>query len=107
MTRYFMQLRGGAKEILDPEGCEFSSLSALREGVLLTAQDILAADVRLGFLDLRLRIDAEAENGEIVHTLHLKNALEIIPSDRSANPRLIHPSWLFQSSEKAPPDRRD
>ena len=102
MARYFMQLRVGAEEILDPEGCEFSSLAALREAVLFTARDLLTTDVRLGLMDFRLRIDAEDESGEIVHTLHLKNAVEIITSDRSATRRLIHPSWLLSSKEQGP-----
>lgn len=100
MARYFMQLRGGTEELLDPEGGEFSSLAALREAVLFTARDLLTTDVRVGLMDFRLRIDAEDVSGEIVHTLHLKNAVEVVTSDRCATRRLIHPSWLTRSKEQ-------
>ena len=78
MARYFMQLRGGAEDVLDPDGSEFATLAALREAVLFTARDLIASDVRLGLMDLRLRIDAEDEDGVIVHTLRLKHAVNIV-----------------------------
>ena len=78
MARYFMQLRGGSDEVLDRDGMECASLAALREMVLFTARDLIATDVRLGLVDFRLRIDAEDERGDIVHTLHLKQAVNIV-----------------------------
>lgn len=80
MARYFMQLRGGFEELLDPDGSEFPDLAAVRDAVLLTARDLIATDVRLGLMDFRLRIDAEDEGGAIVHTLRLKHAVKIITS---------------------------
>lgn len=78
MARYFMQLRGGMNELLDPDGLEFSNLASLRDAVVFTARDLLTTDVRLGLMDFRLRIDAEDESGVIVHTLPLKDAVNII-----------------------------
>ena len=78
MARYFMQLRGGIEELLDPDGSEFPSFAALQDAVLCTARDLLATDIRLGFIDFRFHIDAEDESGVIVHTLRLKHALHII-----------------------------
>ena len=81
MARYFMHLRDGTDELLDPEGREFQSLAALRNAVLFTARDLLMGDMRNGIIDLRFRIDAEDEGGKIVHTMPFKHALNIIPED--------------------------
>ena len=79
MARYFMHLRDGTEELLDPEGLEFPCLEALRDAVLVAARDLLTGDVRNGILDLRFRIDAEDEGGAIVYTLPFKHAVNIIP----------------------------
>ena len=79
MARYYMHLRDGTEELLDPEGREFPNLSALRDAVLFTARDLLMGDVRDGLLDLRFRIDAEDDAGSIVYTLPFSHAVNIIP----------------------------
>lgn len=81
MARYFMHLRDGTNELLDPEGREFPTLEALRNEVLYTARDLLAGDVRNGLVDFRFRIDVHDEAGEIVYSLPFKHALSIIPED--------------------------
>jgi len=83
MARYFMHLRDGTEELLDPEGKEFPNLAALRDAVLFTARDLLSGDVRDGVLDLRFRIDAQDESGAIVHTLPFKHAVNVIPEGRA------------------------
>jgi hypothetical protein len=80
MARYFMHLRDSTDELLDPEGAEFGTLDLLRTAVLVTARDLLKGDVDLGVIDLRFRIDAEDEEGEIVHTLPFSTAVNIIPA---------------------------
>jgi hypothetical protein len=79
MSRYFLHLRDGTEQLLDPEGQEFASLDAMRKFVLFSARDLLTGDVRSGILDLRFRIDAEDEQGTIVYTLPFKHALNVIP----------------------------
>ena len=79
MTKYFMNLRDGTEELLDPEGLEYDSLDALRKAVLATVRDLMSSDVRDGLIDLRFRIDAEDAEGVIVYTLPFKHALNIIP----------------------------
>jgi hypothetical protein len=74
-----MHLRDGTEELLDPEGREFSNLAALRVAVLFAARDLLVGDVRNGVMDLRFRIDAEDERGNIVHTMPFQHAVSIIP----------------------------
>ena len=78
MAHYFMHLRDGAQELLDPEGREFPTLEALRAAVLFTARDLVTGDVRNGFIDLRHRIDAHDDGGAIVHSLGFKHAVNII-----------------------------
>ena len=78
MARYYLQLRGGADDVLDPDGSDFPSLVALREAVFMAARDVLTNDVRRGVIDLRLRIDAEDERGKVVHSLPLRLAVDII-----------------------------
>ncbi len=79
MTRYFMNLRDGTEELLDPEGVEYETLDALRKAVLVTARDLMCGDMVAGILDFRFRIDAEDEAGAIVYTLAFKHAVNIIP----------------------------
>ena len=79
MTRYFMNLRDGTEELLDPDGLEFVSLDELRKAVLATARDLMCGDMVAGVLDFRFRIDAEDGAGVIVYTLPFKHAVNIIP----------------------------
>jgi hypothetical protein len=79
MSRYFMHLRDGTEELLDPEGIEYDSLDQLRSAVLVAVRDLMAGDMRKGVLDLRFRIDAEDAQGTIVYTLPFKHAVAIIP----------------------------
>ena len=79
MARYFMNLRDGTEELLDPEGTEHASLERVRAAVLKEARELMSADARGGVIDLRFRIDAEDGNGVIVYTLPFKHALSIIP----------------------------
>jgi len=84
MPRYFLHLRDGTEELLDPEGSELDSLEALRKSVLVTVRDLMAGDMRQGVLDLRFRIDAEDPDGVIVYTLPFKHAVNIIPDSAPA-----------------------
>ena len=79
MARYFMNLRDGTEELLDPEGVDCDSLDALRKAVLAAVRDLMSGDVRGGLIDLRFRIDAEDADGVIVYTLPFKHAVNIIP----------------------------
>ena len=79
MARYFMNLRDGTEELLDPEGVDCDSLEALRKAVLAAVRDLMSGDVKGGLIDLRFRIDAEDADGVIVYTLPFKHAVNIIP----------------------------
>jgi hypothetical protein len=79
MARYYMHLRDGTEQLLDPEGLEYPSVEALRKAVLVAARDLMTGDIRDGVLDFRFRIDAEDESGAIIYSLPFKHAVSIIP----------------------------
>ena len=79
MARYYMHLRDGTEQILDPEGLEFVSLEAMRKATLIAARDLMTGDIREGVIDFRFRIDVETVTGEIIYSLPFKHALNIIP----------------------------
>jgi hypothetical protein len=77
MPRYFLHQRDGVDEILDPDGTQFETLDELRRSVLAGARDLMSADVKQGKLDLRYRIDAENEAGQLVLSIPFKEAVSI------------------------------
>jgi hypothetical protein len=79
VARFYMHLRDSTEQILDPEGLEFGTFDALRRAVLVSARDLIKGDVDNGLINFSFRIDAENEQGEIVHTLPFKQAVSIIP----------------------------
>ena len=79
MALYFMHLRDGTDELLDPDGREFDDVESLKKAVLFSARDLIAGDIRDGVVDFRCRIDAEDEVGTIVYTLAFRHAFNIIP----------------------------
>jgi hypothetical protein len=79
MARYFLHLRDGSDELLDPEGQEYADMDALRAAVVRNARDTIAGDVQHGVVDFRFRIDAESEGGQVVYSLPFKHAVNIIP----------------------------
>jgi hypothetical protein len=79
VTRYFLHLRDGSDEVLDPEGVQFRDMDSLRLAVMKNARDTIAGDVQNGLVDLRYRIDAENEAGQVVYSLPFKHAVNVIP----------------------------
>jgi hypothetical protein len=77
MARYFLHLRDGSDETLDPEGVEYASLDALRDAAMKTARDIMCGDVARGVINLQFRIDAERADGTLVYSLPFRDAVTI------------------------------
>lgn len=48
MARYYMHLRDGTEQILDPDGLDYPSVDALRKAVLIAARDLMTGDIREG-----------------------------------------------------------
>jgi hypothetical protein len=81
VARYYMQLRDGTEQMLDPEGIEYADIDELRKKVLIAVRDLISGDVQGGLIDLRFRIDAEDREGVIVYTLGFAEAVRIVPDD--------------------------
>ena len=79
MALYFLHLRNGSDELLDSEGHEFADMDGVRRAVMVSVRDVMAGDLKDGLIDLRFRIDAENESGQVVYTLPFKHAVNIIP----------------------------
>jgi hypothetical protein len=81
MPRYFIHLRDPSDELLDPDGVMMPQ-EAVVGAALVAARDCMAHDLRSGHIDLRYWIEVENDRGEVVHTLHFGDAVEIMPSMR-------------------------
>jgi hypothetical protein len=79
VARYYLHLRDGIDELLDPDGLEFADIDAVKKAVLFSARDMIAGDVRNGIIDLRYRIDAESADGDVVYSLKFKHAFNLVP----------------------------
>jgi hypothetical protein len=75
--RYYLHLRDGQDIAIDEEGIEFATPESLHEAMVKTARDIMAGDVVKGRLDLNLRIDAEAEPGQVLRSVSFSDVLMI------------------------------
>lgn len=79
MPRYYLHLRDGVDELLDPDGMDMPA-DAVTSATLLAARDCIAGDVLNGRIDFKYRIDVEDEHHVIVHSLPFADAVEIIPA---------------------------
>jgi hypothetical protein len=80
MARFYLHLRDGTDETLDEEGREFPDMETLRKAMLDGARDVMGSELKSeGVVDLRPRIDAENEAGEVVYSLPFKHAMNVIP----------------------------
>ena len=81
MPRYFLHLRDGADVLLDPDGVEVRNFDGLKAKVLKCARDSMSHDLRTGSLELKWRIEAEAEDGQVVYCLPFADAVKITNHD--------------------------
>lgn len=77
MARYFTHVRSGQDTLVDPEGAEHTTLASLRVAVLQGARELVAAEALQGSVDLDQRIDAEDDEGRLVHSLTFASAVTI------------------------------
>jgi hypothetical protein len=77
MPKYFMHLRDGTDETLDPEGVMLPE-EAVAGAALMAARDCMAGEILNGRVDLGYRIDVHAEDGSVVHSLTFAEAVEFV-----------------------------
>ena len=78
MSRYFLHLKDSTDEVLYPEGTEMPA-ELVPAAALRSARDCIAGDAKNGTIDLHYRIEVVNESGELVHTLHFSDAVEVVP----------------------------
>lgn len=77
MPKYFMHLRDGTDEVLDPDGVEMPP-EAVQRAALLAARDCIAGDAHSGRIELKYWIDVHDEEGRVVYTISFADAVEIV-----------------------------
>jgi hypothetical protein len=80
MPKYFMHLRDGSDEVLDPEGIILPA-DGVVGAALLAARDCMAGDIKEGRVDLGFRIDVHADDGSVVHSVRFADAVEFVRSE--------------------------
>lgn len=81
MPRFYLHLRDGTDELLDPEGAELVNLRAAATRALKEARCIISDEVMAGRVKLAQRIDVEDPGGSVVYSLRFSQAVEIVPED--------------------------
>lgn len=74
VARFFVHLRHGTDELLDPSGVDLPA-DRVAAFALRCARDVIAGDVRSGEVDLDYRIDVEDAEGTVVHSLPFADAV--------------------------------
>lgn len=78
MTRYFMHLRDGSEELIDPDGVELASPCKARALALRAARDVIGGDVATGRVDLKWRVDVEDAHGALVHSVAFRDTVTVV-----------------------------
>lgn len=78
MALLFFHLRDGHDVLLDPDGRELDGQEAIAAAALHEAREIISGDAILGRINLDQHIDVEDADGNIVHTLHFADAVELV-----------------------------
>jgi hypothetical protein len=78
MPRFYLHLRDGIDELIDPEGAELIDVQAAAARALKEARCILSDEVKTGRVKLAQRIDVEDQGGSLVYSLPFTDALEIV-----------------------------
>ena len=76
MPRYYFHLYNHDR-IPDEEGVDLPDLAAARQEAVLSARELMAADVARGRLQLDQRIEVTDENSRIVLAVPFRDTIEI------------------------------
>ena len=89
MALYFLHVRDGTNQILDPEGDEIATREELYERLMRAARELMICGIERGVLDLRFRIDAEDIDGTLIYSLPFRHAVTIVPEVSGAASRPV------------------
>jgi hypothetical protein len=82
MPRFHFHVCNGTGFVQDEEGQELADIAAARATALVSARDLMAADVRAGELDLASFIEVEDENRQWLFTLMFLDAVDLKGHER-------------------------
>jgi hypothetical protein len=82
MARFYFHTCNGTGFVEDEDGHELPGIEAARALALVSARDIMAADVRAGELDLASFIEVEDENRQWLFTLVFLDAVDLKGQER-------------------------
>lgn len=77
MPLYYLHLRDGIDEVLDPDGTEIAA-DAVHGAAVAAARDCIAGDAKSGRIELRFRIDVEDSRQQVVCSVSFSDAVEIV-----------------------------
>jgi hypothetical protein len=76
-VRYYMHYRNGLGRIEDEDGRELADDKAARREAIAGARDIMAADVRIGHLDMTAHIEVEDEAHKPLFTIGFADVVTV------------------------------
>ena len=76
MPRFFLHMRND-RTVEDQEGLILEDAGAARREAIRSVRDILAAEVKLGHLNLAGEIEVADENGQPILTVPFREAIRI------------------------------
>lgn len=84
MPRFYLHICNGNGFVEDEEGHELADESAARAMALLSARDVMAADVQRGTLDLSSFIEVEDQEHRLLFTLAFEEAVDLRKNHEAA-----------------------
>lgn len=78
MPNYHLHLHNAHVDASDEEGHDLPDLKAARTKALAGIRDFIGHEAMTGKIDLRGQVDIADEAGEILETVHFKDAFTII-----------------------------
>jgi hypothetical protein len=82
MPRFYFHVCNSTGFVQDEEGQKLADVAAARKVALVSARDIMAADVRAGELDLASFIEVEDESREWLFTMMFLDAVDLKGQER-------------------------
>ena len=87
MPIFYFHICNGTGFTEDEEGTELPDVAAARARAILSARDVMTADLRKGELDLSSFIEVENEAKELLFTIMFEEAMQVKRRHDNERPR--------------------
>jgi hypothetical protein len=77
MPRFFFHVRDALGYAEDDEGLDLPGMAEARDAAVAGARSLLSAEVTVGGLDLRGRIEVADEMGSLIETIRFEDVVEV------------------------------